>query len=314
MTDPVLLICIADDEMDLPGYGDVTDAFPEGPDDERSALTRKPRHASELPKMAPPASDCYQMNRARQGTAIIFNNKKFDPRTGFGERKGTDKDAQNLYSLLTEMGFTTVLRNDCSTGDMISTLEKVARDDHNDADCFVCAILSHGEEGTVYGYDGSVAVERLVTPLKGNKCLSLAGKPKIFIIQACRGGKLDEGQDMEVPDAIGVGPMEPDAMEVEEPVIRRIPAEADFLMAYSVVSGFYAWRNMDEGSWFVQAVCKVLRENWKRMDLLTMMTRVCRMVAFDFESCHKQAAMSGKKQVPCITSMLTRDVYFSPKK
>nr|KAG5709858.1 hypothetical protein BaRGS_032682 [Batillaria attramentaria] len=223
------------------------------------------------------------MNRARQGTAIIFNNKKFDPRTGFGERKGTDKDAQNLYSLLTEMGFTTVLRNDCSTGDMISTLEKVA-------------------------------VERLVTPLKGNKCLSLAGKPKIFIIQACRGGKLDEGQDMEVPDAIGVSATEPDAMEVEEPVIRRIPAEADFLMAYSVVSGFYAWRNMDEGSWFVQAVCKVLRENWKRMDLLTMMTRVCRMVAFDFESCHKQAAMSGKKQVPCITSMLTRDVYFSPKK
>lgn len=61
----------------------------------------------------------------------------------------------------------------------------------------------------------------------------------IIHLQACRGGKLDEGVDIEVADAQGEmpSPQEYDAMDIDEPVIRRIPAEADFLMAYSVVSG-----------------------------------------------------------------------------
>lgn len=49
------------------------------------------------------------------------------------------------------------------------------------------------------------------------------------------------------------------------------------------------------------------------MDLMTMMTRVCRKVAYEFESNATREYMNRKKQVPCITSMLTRDVYFTPK-
>nr|KAG5709857.1 hypothetical protein BaRGS_032681 [Batillaria attramentaria] len=111
-------------------------------------------------------------------------------------------------------------------------------------------------------------------------------------------------------------------MDSDEVEIRRIPTEADFLMAYSVVpgvyalfvGGFYAWRNSTRGSWFVQALHDVFRDNWQRMDLLTMMTRVCKKVAYDFESNASKEFMNRKKQIPCITSMLTRDVYFTPKK
>ena len=59
-----------------------------------------------------------------------------------------------------------------------------ASDDFNlQSDCFVCAILTHGKEGVVYGIDDKVEVKILLEPFKGNNCKGLVGKPKIFFIQ-----------------------------------------------------------------------------------------------------------------------------------
>ena len=55
--------------------------------------------------------------------------------------------------------------------------------DHSKNDCFGVAILSHGDEGIVYGVDKIVLIDALVAPFKGDRCKSLLGKPKIFIIQ-----------------------------------------------------------------------------------------------------------------------------------
>ncbi|XP_076465517.1 caspase-3-like [Babylonia areolata] len=300
-----------DDRMDVSessrnGAGDAVDARGSA-----GAGAAAGGSASVVMKASQFVSDCYKMDHKERGCAVIFNNKRFHPSTGMGERSGTDVDADQLYMLLTEIGFDVLLKNDCSTRDMESILAKVAKNDHSNADCFTCAILSHGEEGYVYGTDGRIEIDKLVAPFKGHKCQSLAGKPKIFFIQACRGTQLDSGVGVEVSDAKGTGPQEEDMDTVD---VRRIPTEADFLMAYSVVPGYFAWRNSTRGSWFVQALVEVLRENWKRMDLLTMMTRVSRKVAFDFESNASKEFMNRKKQIPCITSMLTRDLFFTPKK
>jgi len=56
-------------------------------------------------------------------------------------------------------------------------------DFNKQSDCFMCAILTHGEEGIVYGVDGKLETKLLIEPFKGNNCKSLVGKPKIFIIQ-----------------------------------------------------------------------------------------------------------------------------------
>ena len=54
----------------------------------------------------------------------------------------------------------------------------------------------------------------------------------VLSVQACRGTQLDSG--VEVADAKGVAP---EHMDIDAVEIRRIPTEADFLMAYSVVPG-----------------------------------------------------------------------------
>ncbi|KAK9728122.1 Caspase domain [Popillia japonica] len=71
--------------------------------------------------------------------------------------------------------------------------------------------------------------------------------------------------------------------------------------------GFFSWRNTTRGSWFIQAVCDELAENGFTEDLLTLLTFVCKRVALDYESNTPDIPhMHAQKQIPCITSMLTR--------
>ena len=64
----------------------------------------------------------------------------------------------------------------------------------------------------------------------------------------------------------------------------KIPTHADFLLCFSTVPGYYSWRNTTQGSWFVQALVACLRKYGRQLDLLTVMTRVNRLVATDFQS------------------------------
>ncbi|KAK6171525.1 hypothetical protein SNE40_019697 [Patella caerulea] len=244
----------------------------------------------------------YNMGHPKRGKAIIINNKYFESHTRMGIRTGTDKDKNALDTRFNELGFKVVIYSDLPRAEMETVLKKAASENHGDSDCFMCAILSHGEEGTIYGTDGPIEIKTLLAPFKGDKCRSLAGKPKIFFIQACRGTGLDGG--VERTDALP---------EVREIKIQRIPTEADFLIAYSVVPGYFSWRNSAQGSWFVQAISEVFKKYGTQLDLMTLMTRVNKKVAYDFESNASQEFMNRKKQIPCITSMLTKDVYFRPK-
>ena len=85
-----------------------------------------------------------------------------------------------------------------------------------------------------------------------------------------------------------------------------VPAEADFLLAYSTVPGFVSWRNSEKGSWFVQALCEIFMTYAGQEDLVSMLIRVNGKVAREFQS-YKQ-----KKQVPSPVVRLTKKVYFFP--
>ena len=60
----------------------------------------------------------------------------------------------------------------------------VAKEDHSDADCLIVTVLTHGKSSEIISaYDCFYQVKELWSPFTADKCLSLAGKPKIFIIQ-----------------------------------------------------------------------------------------------------------------------------------
>lgn len=82
----------------------------------------------------------------------------------------------------------------------------------------------------------------------------------------------------------------------------------------NICTGFYSWRNTQKGSWFMQSLCEALNKYGYSLDLLTLLTFVNRQVSTDYESnVPGNSIMHQQKQIPCITSMLTRLVKFERK-
>lgn len=201
---------------------------------------------------------------------------------------------------------------------------------HSNFDCVALAILTHGVEGALYGVDEKkLLVEDLLKYFDADRAPTLIGKPKIIILQACRGERFDKG--IESTDATGAGYAEevpppvkdenadPDALaesmlklELEAPdafasTRNKLPLRSDMLVAYATVPGFVSWRNSERGSWFIQAFTEVILQYAQSEDLLSMLTKVNAKVAKAFES------SSGRnKQMPAPVTMLTKKLFFFP--
>lgn len=67
--------------------------------------------------------------------------------------------------------------------ELINPFIKAAAEDHTDADSLIVAAMSHGESGFLHTTDNVYPVDMLWTPFLGDRCPSLAGKPKLFFIQ-----------------------------------------------------------------------------------------------------------------------------------
>ncbi|XP_076982196.1 caspase-7 isoform X2 [Tamandua tetradactyla] len=242
----------------------------------------------------------YSMNFEKVGKCIIINNKNFSEMTGMGTRNGTDRDAEALFKCFRRLGFEVVVYNDCSCAKMRDLLKQASEEDHTTSACFACILLSHGEENLIYGTDGMTPIKELTAHFRGDRCKTLLEKPKLFFIQACRGTEFDDGIQV---DSGSVNDTDANPQY-------KIPVEADFLFAYSTVPGYYSWRNPGRGSWFVQALCSILNEYGKRLEIMQILTRVNCMVARHFESQSDDPHFHQKKQIPCMVSMLTKELYF----
>lgn len=238
----------------------------------------------------------YSLDFPSMGQCIIINNKNFDRRTGMNTRNGTDVDAANAMKVFSSLGYKVKVHNDQTVKQMSQLLASAAAEDHSACASFVCVLLSHGDEGVFFGTDGSVELKYLTSLFRGDRCKSLVGKPKLFFIQACRGNDLDGGIETD---------------SAADSSTTKIPVEADFLYAFSTAPGYYSWRNTMSGSWFMQSLCEAISKYGKELELQHILTRVNHKVAVDFESVSNLPGFDAKKQIPCIVSMLTKEMYFS---
>uniref|UniRef100_A0AAQ6IAZ9 Caspase-3 n=1 Tax=Anabas testudineus TaxID=64144 RepID=A0AAQ6IAZ9_ANATE len=236
----------------------------------------------------------YSLNFPSIGQCIIINNKNFDRRTGMNQRNGTDVDAANAMKVFGMLGYKVKVYNDQTVEQMKQVLTAVSKENHSSSASFICVLLSHGDEGVFFGTDGSIELKFLTSLFRGDRCKSLVGKPKLFFIQACRGTDLDAGIETDSSDET-----------------TKIPVEADFLYAFSTAPGYYSWRNTMTGSWFIQSLCDMITKYGKQLELQQIMTRVNHKVAVEFESISNSPGFHAKKQIPCIVSMLTKEMYFS---
>lgn len=139
----------------------------------------------------PENSEIYRMNSSPRGIAVIINNKTFLLCSGqhLSPRQGTDVDRDALKKLFQKLQFKVEIYNNITKAEIRNIAEKKASSDHSNYDAFIFTILTHGEEGLVYGTDGTISIRDITSKFKSNP--SLAGKPKIFFFQACQGKKIN---------------------------------------------------------------------------------------------------------------------------
>ena len=82
-----------------------------------------------------------------------------------------------------KFGFTTREDIYLTTGDMLKALTDTAQRDFSSNDCFCCIIRSTGAEHGICGTDDKpIDIKTITSLFTSDKCPSLDGKPKIFVL------------------------------------------------------------------------------------------------------------------------------------
>lgn len=245
-------------------------------------------------------------NRER-GVALIFNHELFNREK---KRDGTQHDVTRLQNTFQNLGFQVRCFNDLRCSAIMEQLESLAAENHENRDCVAIAVLTHGKEkGKIAARDMCYDVDELVKHFIPKNCRSLTGKPKLFIIQACKGDETD-------PGAMFTGNTCGDHTDddVDDQVSYPVASYSDNLIMYATFEGQCAFRTAENGSWYVQTLCDQLDRHATELDLLSLLTRVNRIVSQGFRSVNsKKPKLHGMVQAPSFTSSLTRDLIFREK-
>ncbi|RLW01005.1 hypothetical protein DV515_00008371 [Chloebia gouldiae] len=243
--------------------------------------------------------ESYKMDGPHRGFCLIINNVNFSS----SQRRGSCKDAEQLERVFTWLGLDVKTYTDLTSGEIINLMKTwQLLQDHKDRNCFICCILSHGKSGTICGTDDRhVSIRMLMSHFTAKQCPQLAAKPKLFFVQACQGDKIQD------PVYVTTDGPTPDLSSMQERVSlsESIPEEADFLLGMATVDGCVSFRHIEEGGWYIQALCSKLQLLVPRgEDILSILTQVNEDVA------RRDSPSGKKKQMPQPAYTLRRKFIF----
>lgn len=247
-------------------------------------------------------SEFYEMNTTPRGLALIINNENFDY---WSKRQGSGVDVDKLYNMFKYIGFNVTIQPDKTGQEMKTILQKFSQ--HKSLETvssLAVIVLTHGSANDcLFGKDGQIRSGQpvagtyitkmdIIHIFKGSVCRAMEGKPKLFILQACRGeeenpvasgarrqggGETTQTNPNSSPRAalaanIRQDAPEPEPIEDQPPVSQpsgkpfissRQGASADtsdMCFVHSSSYGYKAYRTRDCGSPFVAIFAEKVRE------------------------------------------------------
>ncbi|XP_045398073.1 caspase-14-like [Lemur catta] len=175
-----------------------------------------------MPEPAPGPSTHYDLSRARAALFLAV----------IQDRPGAQHDVEALRGLCQALGFETTLRTDPTAQafqEELAQFRERLDTRSGPVSCVLVALMAHGgPRGQLMGADWQeVHPEALQREL--SHCRALRGCPKIFLLQACRGGNRDAG-------------VRPTALPwywrwLQAPP--TIPSHADVLQIYADAQGWF---------------------------------------------------------------------------
>ncbi|XP_058458812.1 caspase-8 [Malaya genurostris] len=248
--------------------------------------------------------DAYYISKQNAGIILVINQFTFYRETNLeladllplkplGNRRGTEVDKLAILNLFTAFGYDSIFVENITHVEILKHVENAVRKIKSSHCSLVVCLLSHGQEGKVYGSNSiPVSVKAIEKAMAAEK---LTGKPKLLFVQACQGSDLQT--------AVEISQLEHDGSSVE----KTASVFVDFLVAWSTVPGFASIRHVEKGSWFIQELCLKLRQLHANNHLMDILTAVINDVS-------SKRGYGNECMVPIIYSTLRKKVYFEALK
>ena len=200
----------------------------------------------------------YNLDSHPRGYCVIINNVHFTKKEL--ERVGAEKDESSLKELFSNLSFKVIVKNDLKKHEMEKVAEDYGAENHAKFDAFVMIVMSHGWDGDcILGVDErATTVKNLMAEFRGTKCPSLKNKPKLFIIQTCRGGSGSPADSTSSQAVSSTSTLQDNelcdtALPADSTLPRSVfPPEADFVLAFATVPGSVSYRSQSNGTYFIQ--------------------------------------------------------------
>ncbi|XP_004384504.1 caspase-14 [Trichechus manatus latirostris] len=212
-------------------------------------------------------------------------------------REGSKADLAALERMFQKLGFESTMKRDPTAQQFQEELDKFREAMESRTDPISCAfvvLMAHGSEGLLKGEDEQmVELDDLFEVLNNKNCRALRAKPKVYIVQACRGEQRDPGETISGDEI---------RMIIKESP-KTIPTYTDALHIYSTVEGYISYRHDKNGSYFIQTLVDVFTE--LKGPILELLTEVTRRMA------EGEIVQEGKarKVNPEIQSTLRKQLY-----
>ncbi|XP_045184555.2 caspase-3-like isoform X2 [Mercenaria mercenaria] len=260
--------------------------------------------SSDLPYYMDDEGQSYYDNSGKNGILLILNSDE--------KRKGREKDVEKLKGFFggNKLRFEVFdprkhVTQDLSTEQVDVVLNDVRRRLNDSFEthyyCFICVIMSHGNEGGIKTKNGTISVEYIRQFFNNKNMPKFAGRPKVFFIQACRGSAQQDSQETDDADDENRPEAGQNDTKDEADEIIHIPADADTLLAYATTLGYRSFRRPSIGSWFITECINVFEKYHKKDHLEDMLITVRQEVALRWGK-----KDDGAKQMPCVWSTLTK--------
>ncbi|XP_054448558.1 caspase-1-like isoform X2 [Pteronotus mesoamericanus] len=203
--------------------------------------------------------------RGRTRLSLIICNTKFDH---LPKRNGSSHDIIGMKELLEDLGYSVHVEEDLTAREMESALEAfAARPEHKDSDSTFLVFMSHGILdricGTLHNHEKPDVLhyDTIFQIFNNRNCCHLKDKPKVIIIQACRGANSGEVWVSDSPAA----PADSSAQspeDLKDDGVHKTHVEKDFVAFCSSTPHNVSWRR-ESGSLFItQLINCVKKYSW----------------------------------------------------
>ena len=248
---------------------------------------------------------CYTINKGIRGICCIINIY----------RNFSTYDVTDGLRVFESLNYRVITFDNITVGTFISSLRSIRKKiEELDSDSFILIFSSHGDPENVMFADGKrMPRERIILEFLPVYCPCLAGKPKLFFFQNCRGDRTFEIDNTQ-PDPHTDSVMQSDAISSECARIARdikigTHLPTDIMRFYASTDGSVAYR-LSTGSIFLQSLYEILQdESINRESLNELQSDLVRRV-----TCYSQATLERNNkaggQVPEFKSSLVKKFYF----